>query len=175
MRGVLTLPVMSPELSSNEPPEDLRVERFFERVLALRERQQRMAPDEFLPEVDALRAELKLLEQSHSEEVLRACFEAFARHRFQLVDSGDEYATAADEVLVLSMVSSEAPRLCIRALQEAVITLSSVLGEEGAVRQFGNLLRRLRQLARQTDDAELKAWVAGVVGALPEEPPEQSR
>lgn len=160
---------MSSDRSPLVSPDDLRLEHFFDRVLALSEKQRGAHPDEFLPELDVLRAELKSLESSYPEELLQGCFEAFARHRFELADSGEEYAAAADEVLVLSMVSSEAPRLCIRALQEAVLELSSVLGEEGAVRQFGNLLRRLRQLARQTDDAELKAWVAGVVRALPEE------
>jgi hypothetical protein len=160
---------MSSDGSPAVPLEDLRLERFFDRVLALSEKQRSAHPDEFLQEVDGLRGELRSLQQSHSEELLRGCFEAFARHRFELVDSGEEYATACDEVLVLSMVASETPALCVRALQEAVITLSSVLAEEGAVRQFGNLLRRLRQLARQTDDAELKAWVAGVVSSLPDE------
>jgi hypothetical protein len=162
---------MSSDSTTPVPLDDLRLERFFERVLALSEKQRSVPPDEFLPEVDVLRGELKLLEQSYSEEVLRGCFEAFARHRFELVDGGEEYAAAADEVLVLSLVSSQAPRLCTGALQRAVVTLSSVLGEEGVVRQFGNLLRRLRQLARQTGDAELKAWVSGVVGALPEDAP----
>jgi hypothetical protein len=162
---------MSLDPSPAVPLEDLRLERFLERVLALSENQRSAHPDEFLQEVDVLRGELKSLEQSYSEELLRGCFEAFARHRFELVDSGEEYATASDEVLVLSMVSSEAPSLCVGALQAAVITLSSVLAEEGAVRQFGNLLRRLRQLARQTDDAELKAWLAGVVSSLPDDTP----
>jgi len=161
---------MSSDHPSAVPADDLRLEHFLDRVLELSEKQRRVAPDEFLAEVDVLRGELKGLEQSHSEEVLRGSFEAFARHRFQLVDSGEEYATVAEEVLVLSMVASEAPRLCVRALQQAVMALSAVLGEEGAVQQFGALLRRLRQLARQTDDSELKAWLAGVAAALPAEP-----
>lgn len=161
---------MSSDRTPAVPPDDLRLEHFLDRVLALSAKQRSTAPDEFLAEADVLRAELTSLAQSHSEEVLRGSFEAFARHRFELVDSGDEYATVAEEILVLSMVASEAPALCIRALQQGVVALSSVLGEEGVVQQFASLLRRLRQIARQTGDAELKAWLAGVAAALPAEP-----
>lgn len=166
-RGVLTFPVMSSDRSLAVPPDDLRLEHFLDRVLNLSQTQRSSGPDAFLAEVDVLRAELTSLQQSHSEEVLRGSFEAFAQHRFELVDSGEEYATAAEEILVLSMVAAEAPTLCIRALQQGVVALSSVLAEEGVVEQFGKLLRRLRQVARQTRDAELQAWLAGVAAALP--------
>jgi hypothetical protein len=42
-----------------------------------------------------------------------------------------------------------------------------VLTEDGVPRLFGQLLKRLRDLSRQTGDLELKAWLTGVADALP--------
>ena len=93
----------------------------------------------------------------------------YAGHRFELVDDSTEYAAAGQEVLTLSQVLADAPLLVAPALQQTVVRLTSLLGEPEVPQLFGRLLRRLRELARQSGDPELKAWVDGVISALPSE------
>lgn len=162
---------MSP--SSPEPEFDQGVATLLDRVVELSARQSGTDPESFLAEVEKLKTDFRAIVGSRDEVELRAHFEDFARHRFTLVDDGSEYALAAEEVLVLSMVVSDAPESCTRALQESIITLSGVLLEPGVPPKFTQLLRRVRQIARQTGSSELRAWVDGVVAALPadDDPP----
>jgi hypothetical protein len=93
---------------------------------------------------------------------------AYAEHRMQLVDQAEEYGLATDELITLSLVLADAPLLVAPALQRGVVLLSNVLAEEGVPQQFARLLRQLRALQRQSGDAELRAWIDGVVRALPD-------
>lgn len=124
-------------------------------------------PDAFLEQVEVLATEFRQLRRYRSDRTLSAALEGYAAHRFALVDDASEYALAADEVLVLSIVLADATELVIPALKHAVSILSGVLTEEGVPASFGQLLKRLRDIARATGDAELEAWFAGVVDALP--------
>jgi hypothetical protein len=94
-------------------------------------------------------------------------FEVFVARRFELVDDASEYALATDEALVLSIVSTDAAELVIPALKRSVTILSGVLIEDGTPALFGRLLKRLREIARQTGDTDLEAWLEGVRQALP--------
>ena len=150
--------------SSAHDPELSKFLRGVEELSAVRHAR---GPDAFLHQVDTLGAELQALRKYRSDRVLSTRFEEYAAHRFALVDDASEYALAADEVLVLSIVSAEAPELVTRALQRSVSILSGVLIEEGVPALFGQLLKRLRDIARSTGDPALEHWLEGVVNALP--------
>jgi len=124
--------------------------------------------DAFLEQVARLQQRFAELRPTRQELDLQIRCQAYAEHRFGLVDEAHEYARAAEELLALSLVLSEAPEVVAPALQRGVLRLSAVLSEPGVPRLFGRLLRRLRELARQSGSAELRAWVEGVVAALPE-------
>lgn len=124
-------------------------------------------PDAFLDQVNTLAAELQALRKYRSDRALSARLEEYAAHRFELVDDASEYALATNEVLVLSIVLAEAPELVTRSLQRAASILSGALREEGVPALFGQLLKRLREIARSTGDPGLKFWLDGVVSALP--------
>lgn len=124
-------------------------------------------PDVFLDQVGTLAAELQALRKYRSDRALSARLEEYSAHRFSLVDDPSEYALAADEVLVLSIVLADSPELVTRALQRSVSILSGALREEGVPALFGQLLKRLRDIARKTGDPGLKFWLDGVVNALP--------
>ena len=67
----------------------------------------------------------------------------------------------------LLMALGDAAWLSAPALKRAVDRASHVLTAPGVAPLFGQLLKRLRQLARKHADAELEAWVRGVASALP--------
>jgi hypothetical protein len=92
---------------------------------------------------------------------------AFAKKRFELVDDESEYAAVGREVLSLALVAEASPELLVPVLQQSVRASSDVLAAEGMPRVFGQLLRRLRELARRSGDKEAEAWVAGVIANLP--------
>lgn len=117
----------------------------------------------------SLRLRFRELRERRAESEMKAELEDFARHRFELVDEPGEYADATSEVLSLSLVAADAPELVERALQDSVIRLSAVLSVEGVPQLFAQLLKRLRELARQHQNTELRVWVDGVVAALPDE------
>jgi hypothetical protein len=150
--------------SSTHDPE---LSRFLERVIELSALRQTSGPDAFLSVLDQLGAQFRELRKYRKDGALGPSLQAFAARRFELVDEASEYALAADEVLVLSMVLADAATLIVPSLQRSVMILSGVLAEAGVPRLFGQLLKRLRELSRQTGDAELKAWLASVVKALP--------
>lgn len=156
-------------MSSSSPPIefDQDVATLLDRVVELSAHQSGADPEGFLAEVDKLKSDFQEIAGSREEVELRAHFEDFARHRFKLVDAGSEYALAADEMLVLSMVVADAPESCTRALQDSIVTLSGVLLEPGVPPKFTQLLKRVRQIARQTGSSDLRAWVDGVIAALP--------
>lgn len=158
----MTSPEDSP--GGGHDPELSKLLRSVEELSAVRNAQ---GPDAFLDQVHTLAAELQTLRKYRSDRALSARLEEYAAHRFALVDDASEYALAADEVLVLSIVSAEAPELVTRALQRSVSILSGVLIEEGVPALFGQLLKRLREIARSTGDPGLKFWLDGVVNALP--------
>lgn len=124
-------------------------------------------PDAFLEQVGELAAELSQLRRYRTDRALSSRLETYAARRLDLVDEAGEYALAVDEVLVLSIVLSDAAELVVPALKRSLSILSGVLSEQGTAELFGQLLKRLRDIARASGDAELKAWVAGVVNALP--------
>ncbi|HVZ33440.1 MAG TPA: hypothetical protein VG963_13500 [Polyangiaceae bacterium] len=124
--------------------------------------------DAFLERLGSLRLRFTELAKTRDPELLEAVIGAFASHRFDLVDEPREYAEATSELLCLSLVASEVPERVIRALQDGVVRLSGVLAEEGVPQLFAQLLKRLRELARARQDAELRAWVDAVISALPE-------
>jgi hypothetical protein len=162
---------------SPEFPTDIELERLLVAVTelsaSLGPQQARAESDPFLEQVAELGRRFSSLrstesESDRSDEVLQACLIAHAEHRFRLVDEPAEYAQATEELLTLSLVLSSAPELVAPALQRGVVLLSAVLTEPGVPRQFGRLLRRLRDLARQSGNAELQAWVSGAISSLPD-------
>jgi hypothetical protein len=164
----------TPEISPASPaPEgadhdyDPELASFLERVTELSALRQGSGPEAFFAHIHDLGVELRELRKYRTDRALGPRLEAFAARRFELVDDSSEYALATDEVLVLSMVLADAAELAIPALKRGVIILSAVLSEEGVPRLFGQLLKRLRDLSRQTGDVELKAWLTGVADALP--------
>src|SRR5690606_35140790 len=102
-----------------------------------------------------------------TERALEQRLTAFARRRFDLVDDASEYALASEEVMLLSTALGASARLAFPALKAALERLSGALGEPEVPALFGALLKHARRLARQHGDAELAAWVQGVVDALP--------
>jgi hypothetical protein len=122
----------------------------------------------FLAQVARLQQRFAELRPSREELDLQLRCQAYADHRLGLVDEAHEYAQATQELLALSLVLSAAPDVVAPALQHGVLRLSAVLSEPGVPRLFGRLLRRLRELARVSGSAELRAWVDGVVSALPD-------
>jgi hypothetical protein len=164
----------TPEVSSASPaPEaadheyDPELASFLTRVTELSALRHGSGPEAFLARIDDLATELRELRKYRTDRALGPRLEAFAARRFELVDDSSEYALATDEVIVLSLVLADAPDLAIPALKRGVIILSAVLTEDGVPRLFGQLLKRLRDLSRQTGDLELKAWLTGVADALP--------
>jgi hypothetical protein len=164
----------SPEVTSAAPdPEgadhdyDPELAGFLERVTELSALRQGSGPEAFFARINDLASELGELRKYRTDRALGPRLEAFAARRFELVDDSSEYALATDEVIVLSMVLADVAELAIPALKRSVIILSAVLTEEGVPRLFGQLLKRLRDLSRQSGDIELKAWLTGVADALP--------
>lgn len=164
-------------MSSPEFATDVELERLLldvtELSAALGPQQARAESDPFLERVAELGRRFASLRSRQSEndlslEVLQACLIAHAEHRFKLVDVPEDYARATEELLTLSLVLSDAPELVAPALQRGIVRLSAVLTEPGVPRQFGRLLRRLRELARQSGSVDLQAWVDGAIGALPD-------
>jgi len=148
---------------------DPELSRFLDRVVALSADRHAQGPEAYLTAVQELADEYTSLRKYRNERVLGERFLAFTDKRFELVDDPSEYTLASDEVMVLSMLLGDDVHLAFPALKQALQRLSAVLGEDGVPTAFKQLLRRLRQLARQQHDAELEAWVAGVIGALPSE------
>jgi hypothetical protein len=164
-------------VSSPEYATDVELERLLADVIELSSslgpQQARAESDPFLQRVAELGRRFSSLRSAEtandrSDEVLQACLIAHAEHRFRLVDEPAEYALATEELLTLSLVLSAAPELAAPALQRGIVLLSAVLTEPGVPRQFGRLLRRLRELARQSGSADLQAWVEGAISALPD-------
>jgi hypothetical protein len=160
----------SPDLdpASLDPADhDPELSRFLEQVVAVTADRHARGPEAHLAAVQELSDEYAVLRKYRNERVLAARFMAFTNKRFDLVDDASEYALASDEVMVLSMLLGDDVTLAFPALKQALQRLSAVIGEEGVPTAFKQLLRRLRQLARQYHDTELEAWVAGVIRALP--------
>ena len=159
-------------MSFPEPESDLEFERLLsdasELAASLGSEKVRADSDAFLERVAQLQRRFAELRPARDELDLQLRCQAYAEHRFQLVDEAHEYAQATEELIALSLVLSEAPGVVGPALQRGVVLLSATLGEPGVPRLFGRLLRRLRELARQSGNAELRAWVDGVVSALPD-------
>jgi hypothetical protein len=152
---------------TDPPDHDPELSRFLEGVLELSTERHQRGPDAFLAALEGLADDFRALRLYRGEKSLEQRLDSFVEKRFQLIDEPSEYALAGDEVLVLSMALGDFAQLSVPALKRALVRLSAVLVEEGVVTVFGQLLKRLRQLARQHHDAELEAWVRGVVNALP--------
>jgi hypothetical protein len=148
---------------------DPELSRLLELVTSLGAARVALGPDAFLEQLSDLQVSFQELGKYRRATLLSARLEQFVQHRFDLVDEGTEYAHAADEALVLSMVLDGERRLAIPALRRAVEIASGHLLEEGVAPLFGQLLKRLRTFARTENDPELKAWVDGVVRYLPED------
>lgn len=156
----------SPDLASS-PDHDPELTQFLEQVTELSASRDALGPDAFLSQLDELAAQFALLRKYRKDANLAARLESFAVHRFELVDDPSEYVLAGNEVSLLSMVLTDAAPLVLPALKRSVSIVSLVLSEPGVPRLFGQLLKRLRTLARQQKDEELERWVAGVISALP--------
>jgi hypothetical protein len=130
--------------------------------------QARAAPEAFLERVAELRGRFARLHAVREDVELQCRLLDYAEHRFALVDEAREYARATEELLTASLVLADAPELIAPALQRGVVRLSAVLSEPGVPQSFGRLLRRLRELARQSGSADLRAWVDGAIAALPD-------
>jgi hypothetical protein len=159
-------------MSLPEPISDLELERLLSAVNELAAsvavEQTRSAPEAFLERVAELRAQFAALLPSRDEVELNCRLLDYAEHRFALVDEAGDYSRATEELLTASLVLADAPELIAPALQRGVVRLSAVLSEPGVPQSFARLLRRLRELARQSGSADLRAWVDGVVAALPD-------
>jgi hypothetical protein len=159
------MPASPPHPSDHDP----ELGRFLDQVVDLSAQRHGRGPDEFLAAAEALVEVFQGLRRYRTEKTLMDGLRAFARKRFELVDEPSEYVLAWDEVMVLSMVLGEAAPLAFPALKQTIERMSEQLGQEGVPALFGQMLKRARQLARQHGDAELAAWVKGVVAALPGE------
>jgi hypothetical protein len=159
---------MPASTSPGDSEHDPELAQFFEQVTLLSGERQGTGPEAFFERVNELTARFAELRKYRSERTLLSQLEGFAAHRFELVDDPSEYSLAADEVMVLSMVLAESAPLIIPALKRSVVILSGVLSENGVPQLFAQLLKRLRELGRQSGDAELASWVKGVVSALPD-------
>jgi hypothetical protein len=157
----------SPDLAEHDP----ELGRFLEAVVDLSARRHNRGPDEFLAQVQGLGDTFRGLLQHRTAETLSLSLGAFASKRFDLVDEPSEYPDAWDELMVLVLGVGESAPLVLPALKQAIERMSSHLSEEGVPALFGQMLKRTRQLARQHGDAELGAWVQGVIAALPESEP----
>jgi len=159
-------------MSFPEPESDIEFERLLsdasELAATLGSSAARADADAFLAQVARLQQRFAELRPSREQLDLQIRCQAYAEHRLGLVDEAHEYARATEELLALSLVLSDAPEVVAPALQRGVVRLSAVLSEPGVPRLFGRLLRRLRELARLSGSAELRAWVDGVVRALPD-------
>jgi hypothetical protein len=122
----------------------------------------------FLERVAAVRTRAAELAGWVPAGTLRRRAVEYAERRLQLVDEAEEYGLATDELITLSLVMADTPALVAPALQRGVVLLSHVLSEPGVPQQFARLLRQLKALARQSGDGELRAWIDGVVSALPD-------
>lgn len=142
---------------------------FLDAVVELSAERHQRGPDAFLAALERLEREFRALSQYRTARAIEQRLTRFAEKRFQLIDEPEEYALAGGEVLVLSMALGDAAQLAVPALQRALVRLSGVLTEADVPATFGQILRRLRQLARQHGDDELEAWVRGVINALPSE------
>jgi hypothetical protein len=154
-----------------EPP-DPELARLLSEVNDLAETSSREAaldPDAAWQRISSLRERFVAVRANIPEVELIARLNDYAGHRFELVDDASEYAAAGQELLTLSQVLSDTPLLVAPALQQTLVRLSSLLGEPEVPKLFGRLLRRLRELGRQSGDPELKAWVEGVISVLPSE------
>jgi hypothetical protein len=124
--------------------------------------------EEFLARVASVRGRAaSLAAYVPAATFTRRCL-TYAERRLSLVDEPEEYGLATDELITLSLVLADAPRVVAPALQRGVVLLSLVLAEPGVPQQFARLLRQLRALARQSGDGELREWIDGVVSALPD-------
>ena len=76
--------------------------------------------DAFLAQVARLQQRFAELRPRREELDLQIRCQAYAEHRFTLVDEAHEYAQAAEELLALSLVLSAAPEVVSPALQRGV-------------------------------------------------------
>src|SRR5688572_3750752 len=154
-----------PASASHDP----ELSRFLDALVDLAATRHQLGPDAFIAELDQRAEQFRRLLPYRTERALTQRLSTFARRRFELVDDASEYALATEEVMLLSTALQTSAKLAFPALKDALELLSGKLGEEGVVPLFGRLLKHTRQLARQHGDAELSAWVQGVVNALPDE------
>jgi len=138
-------------------------------LAATSSREAALDPDAAWQRISALSERFASVRAKIPEVELVARLNDYAGHRFDLVDDAEEYAAAGQEILTLSQVLGDAPLVVAPALQQTLVRLTSLLGEPEVPQLFGKLLRRLRELGRQSGDPELKAWVDGVISALPSE------
>jgi len=148
---------------------DPELAEFLEAVTDLSAARHALGPEAFLAQLAEQEGALQALRKYRSDRALITRFEDFVQRRFDLVDEAAEYALAMDEVQVLSLVLDGARSLVIPALKRAIIISSGLLLEEGVPILFGQLLKRLRVLARSENDADLTAWVQGAIANLPDE------
>jgi hypothetical protein len=161
-----------PDLAEHDP----ELSRFLEAVVDLSARRHNRGPDEFLALLEGLGETFRGLRKYRTDKTLTHSFDAFARKRVDLVDEPSEYPLAWDEVMVLALALGDSVSLVFPALKHTIDLMSSRLSEEGVPALFGQMLKRTRQLARQHADAELGAWVNGVIDALPgDDPPAVER
>ncbi len=154
--------------SEAQPDRDAELERLLGEVTDLAAVLPLGDSEAFLQRVADVRARaVSLCEHLPAAALTSRCV-AYAEHRLSLVDEAEEYGLATDELITLSLVLADAPALAAPALQRGVVLLSNVLAEPGVPQQFARLLRQLRALARQSGDGELRAWIDGVVRALPD-------
>ena len=155
-----------------EPIADLELERLLgavnELAASVGVAQARAAPEAFLERVAELQGQFAALRPRREDIELECRLLDYAEHRFTLVDEARDYGRATEELLTASLVLASAPELIAPALQRGVVRLSAVLSEPGVPQSFARLLRRLRELARQSGSDDLRAWVDGVVAALPD-------
>jgi hypothetical protein len=158
-------------MSTAPPPpaneHDPELAHFLDAVVDLSARRYSQGPDEFLAAIEGLAEDFRGLARYRTDAALAQRLEQFVRKRFDLVDDPSEYELAWEEVMVLALALESAVPLVFPALKRLIERISALLGEEGIPPLFGRMLQRTRQLARLHGDAELAAWVQGVVNALP--------
>jgi hypothetical protein len=157
---------------SNRPvsaSHDPELSRFLDGIVDLSATRHQLGPEAFIAGLEDRAEQFRLLLPYRTERALTQRLSAFARRRLELVDDASEYALATEEVMLLSTALESSAPLAFPALKATLELLSGKLAEQGVPALFGKLLKHTRQLARQHGDAELEAWVQGVVKALPDD------
>jgi hypothetical protein len=91
----------------------------------------------------------------------------FLARRRGLIDTPEEYADFARELLCVASVFEAEPARLAELLRPELVLLSEHLLQPGVVPVFRLLLLTIKRAAQATGDEDLRLWLRGVRDALP--------